>query len=49
MGTLAALGLAMLFFIAGSEIDFGVFRERTGRRAVSAGFSAWSWGCASVY
>ncbi|KQY77378.1 sodium:proton exchanger [Microbacterium sp. Root1433D1] len=33
MGTLAALGLAMLFFIAGSEIDFGVFRERTGRRA----------------
>ena len=34
MSTLAALGLAMLFFLAGSEIEFGVFRGRTGRNAV---------------
>ncbi|KRA24856.1 sodium:proton exchanger [Microbacterium sp. Root61] len=32
--TLAALGLAMLFFVAGSEIEFGSFRGRTGRNAV---------------
>ena len=34
MSTLAALGLAMLFFLAGSEIEFGVFLGRTGRNAV---------------
>lgn len=32
--TLAAFGLAMLFFVAGSEIEFGAFRGRTGRNAV---------------
>lgn len=34
MATLASIGLAMLFFIAGSEIDFAAFRGRTGRNAV---------------
>jgi Kef-type K+ transport system membrane component KefB len=32
--TLSQLGLAMLFFVAGSEIEFGVFRGRTGRGAI---------------
>ena len=32
--TLAQFGLAMLFFVAGSEIEFTAFRGRTGRRAV---------------
>ncbi|MDN3497008.1 cation:proton antiporter [Planococcus sp. APC 4015] len=31
--TLAEFGLAMLFFVAGSEIEFGSFRGRTGRNA----------------
>lgn len=30
---LSEFGLAMLFFVAGSEIEFGAFRGRTGRRA----------------
>ncbi|WP_214468328.1 cation:proton antiporter [Microbacterium flavescens] len=30
---LAEFGLAMLFFVAGSEIEFAAFRGRTGRRA----------------
>lgn len=34
MATLAQLGLAMLFFVAGSEIDFASLRGRTGRNAV---------------
>ncbi|MGM7699201.1 cation:proton antiporter [Microbacterium sp. A84] len=33
MGTLAQLGLAMLFFVAGSEIDFASLKGRTGRNA----------------
>jgi Kef-type K+ transport system membrane component KefB len=32
--TLSQLGLAMLFFVAGSEIEFAVFRGRTGRNAI---------------
>ncbi|MCW3492466.1 cation:proton antiporter [Microbacterium sp. SSM24] len=32
--TLSEYGLAMLFFVAGSEIEFTVFRGRTGRRSV---------------
>ena len=32
--TLSSFGLAMLFFVAGSEIEFGAFRGRTGRNAV---------------
>ncbi len=31
---LSQYGLAMLFFVAGSEIEFAVFRGRTGRRAI---------------
>ncbi|WP_194397384.1 cation:proton antiporter [Microbacterium atlanticum] len=31
--TLANFGLAMLFFVAGTEIEFGSFRGRLGRRA----------------
>ena len=31
--TLADFGLAMLFFVAGTEIEFGAFRGRLGRRA----------------
>ncbi|MET0735931.1 MAG: cation:proton antiporter [Microbacterium sp.] len=31
--TLSQFGLAMLFFVAGSEIEFAVFRGRTGRNA----------------
>lgn len=34
LATLSQLGLAMLFFIAGSEIEFAVFRGRTGRSAI---------------
>lgn len=34
MSTLASLGLAMLFFVAGSEIDATVFRGRPGRITV---------------
>ena len=34
IATLSELGLAMLFFVAGSEIEFAVFRGRTGRRAI---------------
>ncbi|MEV8368716.1 cation:proton antiporter [Microbacterium sp. NPDC064584] len=34
IGALSEFGLAMLFFVAGSEIDFTAFRGRTGRRAV---------------
>lgn len=33
-GTLAQFGLAMLFFVAGTEMQFEVFRGRTGRRSV---------------
>ena len=32
--TLSQFGLAMLFFVAGSEIEFSVFRGRTGRSAI---------------
>jgi Kef-type K+ transport system membrane component KefB len=32
--TLSQLGLAVLFFVAGSEIEFAVFRGRTGRNAI---------------
>ena len=32
--TLSQFGLAMLFFVAGSEIEFSVFRGRTGRNAI---------------
>lgn len=32
--TLAQFGLAMLFFMAGSEIEFGAFAGRTGRNAI---------------
>ncbi len=32
--TLSTFGLATLFFVAGSEIEFGAFRGRTGRNAV---------------
>lgn len=32
--TLSQLGLAMLFFVAGSEIEFTVFRGRAGRRSI---------------
>ena len=35
---LSQFGLAMLFFVAGSEIEFGAFRGRTGRRAVGGWF-----------
>jgi Kef-type K+ transport system membrane component KefB len=31
---LSEFGLAMLFFVAGSEIEFGAFRGRTGRNAI---------------
>jgi Kef-type K+ transport system membrane component KefB len=31
--TLSEFGLAMLFFVAGTEIEFGAFRGRLGRRA----------------
>ncbi|GAA1981760.1 cation:proton antiporter [Microbacterium pumilum] len=34
IATLSQYGLAMLFFMAGSEIEFAVFRGRTGRNAV---------------
>lgn len=34
LATLSQLGLAMLFFVAGSEIEFTVFRGRTGRNAI---------------
>jgi Kef-type K+ transport system membrane component KefB len=34
LATLSELGLAMLFFVAGSEIEFAVFRGRTGKRAI---------------
>lgn len=33
LDVLAEFGLAMLFFVAGSEIEFAAFRGRTGRRA----------------
>ncbi len=33
LATLAQFGLAMLFFVAGSELDFAAFRGRTGRNA----------------
>ena len=33
IGTLSNFGLAMLFFVAGSEIEFTIFRGRTGRNA----------------
>ena len=33
VSTLADFGLAMLFFVAGTEIEFGSFRGRLGRRA----------------
>ncbi|NII70016.1 cation:proton antiporter [Microbacterium ulmi] len=32
--TLSEFGLAMLFFVAGNEIEFAAFRDRTGRNAV---------------
>jgi Kef-type K+ transport system membrane component KefB len=32
--TLSNFGLAMLFFVAGTEIEFGEFRGRSGRRAI---------------
>lgn len=35
---LSQFGLAMLFFVAGSEIEFGAFQGRTGRRAVGGWF-----------
>lgn len=35
METLAQLGLAMLFFMAGSELQFSALRGRNGKRAVS--------------
>lgn len=35
---LSEFGLAMLFFVAGSEIEFTAFRGRTGRRAVFGWF-----------
>ncbi|WP_243075556.1 cation:proton antiporter [Microbacterium sp. SS28] len=35
---LSNYGLAMLFFVAGSEIEFGAFRGRTGRRAIGGWF-----------
>jgi len=34
MDTLSEVGLAMLFFVAGMEIEFGVLRGRTGRGAI---------------
>ena len=34
VGALSEFGLAMLFFVAGSEIEFTAFRGRTGRLAV---------------
>ena len=34
VGALSEFGLAMLFFVAGSEIEFAAFRGRTGRFAV---------------
>lgn len=37
VATLSEFGLAMLFFVAGSEIEFGVFRGRTGKNAI------WGW------
>ncbi|MCP2637965.1 cation:proton antiporter [Microbacterium sp. HD4P20] len=33
--TLSEFGLAMLFFVAGTEIEFGAFRGRLGRRAAT--------------
>lgn len=33
--TISQLGLAMLFFMAGAELDFDAFRGRTGRRAIA--------------
>ena len=35
ISTLADFGLAMLFFVAGTEIEFGAFRGRLGRRATA--------------
>ena len=34
VGALSEFGLAMLFFVAGSEIEFAAFRGRAGRFAV---------------
>ncbi len=38
IATLSEFGLAMLFFVAGTEIAFGAFRGRTGGRAVGGWF-----------
>ncbi|WP_106816495.1 cation:proton antiporter [Microbacterium timonense] len=35
VATLSEFGLAMLFFVAGTEIEFGAFRGRLGRRATA--------------
>ena len=35
IGILSQLGLAVLFFVAGSEVEFAVFRGRAGRNAVA--------------
>ena len=37
VATLSEFGLAILFFVAGSEIEFAVFRGRTGKSAI------WGW------
>lgn len=38
IAALSEFGLAMLFFVAGSEIEFGVFRGRAGRSAILGWF-----------
>lgn len=46
---LAEYGLAMLFFVAGSEIEFGAFRGRTGRRAVGGWIISLAAGVAAAW
>ncbi|GAA1644244.1 cation:proton antiporter [Microbacterium flavum] len=38
VGLLSEFGLAMLFFVAGTEIEFAALRGRTGRRAIGGWF-----------
>ena len=40
---LANVGLGFLFLLAGYELDLHLFRERAGRLAMAAGWSAWPW------
>lgn len=46
VGLLSEFGLAMLFFVAGTEIEFAVLRGRTGRRAIGGWFVSFALGVA---